>query len=125
MIKVLFICHGIKSSDYSVDKDDVTEFFVGHKNIVYNGSVSEIVVVSVRGTNGTNAEWSSNFDVGADTTDYYDAVGYDLILIGEIKRITKDLMLQQTVYMIKYWKQFFIIRLKGGVYLYVKHCSQT
>lgn len=70
-------CYDIKSSDYSVDKDDVTEFFVGHKNIVYNGSVSEIIVVSVRGTNGTNAEWSSNFDVGADTTDYYDAVGYD------------------------------------------------
>ncbi len=70
-------CYDIKSSDYSVDKDDVTEFFVGHRNIVYNGSVSEVIVVSVRGTNGTNAEWSSNFDVGADTTEYYDAVGYD------------------------------------------------
>ena len=70
-------CYDIKGSEYSVDKDDITEFFVGHKNIVYNGKISEVIVVSVRGTNGTNAEWSSNFDVGADTTEYYDAVGYN------------------------------------------------
>lgn len=70
-------CYKIKSSKYSVDKDDVTEFFVGHRNIVYNGVVTEVIVVSVRGTNGTNAEWSSNFDVGADTTQYYDAMGYN------------------------------------------------
>ena len=66
----------INSNDYSVDKDDVTEFAVGHRNIVYNGKISEVIVVSVRGTNGTNAEWSSNFDVGANTTEYYDAMGY-------------------------------------------------
>lgn len=70
-------CYEIKSSDYSVDKDDVTEFFVGHRNIRYNGVNTEVIVVSVRGTNGTNAEWSSNFDVGADTTEYYNATGYE------------------------------------------------
>ena len=68
-------CYEIKASDYSVDKDDVTEFFVGHKKINYNGVDNEVIVVSVRGTNGTNAEWSSNFDVGADTPEYYAATG--------------------------------------------------
>ena len=67
----------ISSSDYSVDKDDITDFFVGHKKIVYNGVENEVIIVSVRGTNGTNAEWSSNFDVGADSDEYYDAVGHD------------------------------------------------
>lgn len=29
----------------------------------------------MRGTNSTNAEWSSNFDVGADTSEYYNLTG--------------------------------------------------
>ncbi len=65
----------IKSDDYSEDKDDITDFFVGHRNINYNGENNEVIVVSVRGTNGTNSEWSSNFDVGADTTEYYNMTG--------------------------------------------------
>ena len=65
----------INASDYSVDKDDITEFFVGHKNIIYKGVVREVIIVAVRGTNDTNAEWSSNFDVGADTKEYYNAMG--------------------------------------------------
>lgn len=68
-------CYKIKSSDYAVDKDDVTEFFVGHRKIAYNGTDTEVIVVAVRGTNGTNEEWSSNFDVGADTSDYYARLG--------------------------------------------------
>ena len=67
--------YNIKGSDYSVDKDDVTQFVVGHKKVTYNGKTTEIIIVAVRGTNDTNAEWSSNFDVGADTTDYYNAMG--------------------------------------------------
>ena len=65
----------VTASEYAVDKNDVTEFFVGHKKIVYKGVIREILVVAVRGTNATNAEWSSNFDVGADTKEYYDAMG--------------------------------------------------
>ena len=65
----------VKSSEYSYDKDDVTDFFVGHKKIIYNGVENEVVIVAVRGTNGTNAEWSSNFDVGANTAEYYNATG--------------------------------------------------
>ena len=64
----------INGSDYGVDIDDQTQFLVGHRKVTYQGSESEVIIVSVRGTNGTNAEWSSNFDVGADTSDYYNAV---------------------------------------------------
>ena len=28
---------GVKSSQYTVDKDDITDFYVGHRKIVYNG----------------------------------------------------------------------------------------
>ena len=67
----------VKASEYAVDKDDLTEFLVGHRTIYRNGEKKELVILSVRGTNGTNAEWSSNFDVGADSMDYYAAAGYD------------------------------------------------
>lgn len=67
----------IRASDYAVDKDDLTEFFVGHRTIYRNGEKKELVILSVRGTNSTNAEWSSNFDVGADTMDYYNAAGFE------------------------------------------------
>lgn len=67
----------IEGNDYNVDQDDITDFFVGHKNIIYNGKVHEVIVVSVRGTNGTFEEWSSNLDIGADTHEYYQATGYE------------------------------------------------
>ena len=71
------ISYDIKGSDYAYDKDDVTQFVVGHRSFIYNGKPCEVIIVSVRGTNETNAEWSSNFDVGADSKNYYDMVGYD------------------------------------------------
>lgn len=67
----------IRASEYAVDKDDLTEFFVGHRTVYRNGEKKELVILSVRGTNSTNAEWSSNFDVGADTMDYYNATGFE------------------------------------------------
>lgn len=65
----------IDAEDYAVDQDDITDFYVGHKNVIYNGEAHEVIVVSVRGTNGTHEEWSSNFDIGADTSEYYAATG--------------------------------------------------
>ena len=65
----------ITAQEYEVDKDDLTEFFVGHRTIYRAGEKKELVILSVRGTNATNAEWSSNFDVGAQTPDYLNAVG--------------------------------------------------
>ena len=67
----------ITANEYAVDKDDLTEFFVGHRTIYRSGQKKELVILSVRGTNGTNSEWTSNFDVGANTMDYYAAAGYD------------------------------------------------
>ena len=65
----------IEGANYAEDHDDITDFYVGHKSIVYNGEAHEIIIVSVRGTDGTNEEWSSNFDIGADTAEYYAATG--------------------------------------------------
>lgn len=50
--------------------NDITDVLVGHRMVTYNGRTQEIIAVSVRGTNGTFEEWSSNFDVGADTAQY-------------------------------------------------------
>ncbi len=65
----------LRASEYSVDKDDLSEIVIGHRTVLYGGQTREILVLNVRGTNGTNAEWSSNFDVGADTSSYYKALG--------------------------------------------------
>ena len=65
----------IEAKDYDVDKDDLTEIVIGHRLVEYQGVKRDIIVLSIRGTNGTNAEWSSNFDVGADTEQYYAATG--------------------------------------------------
>ena len=67
--------YDISADDYNVDKDDVTQFVICHKSLIYNGKVHEVIIASVRGTNETNAEWSSNFDVGADTEEYYGIMG--------------------------------------------------
>ena len=63
------------ASDYEVDKDDLTEVVIGHRTVRVGSVTREIILLSVRGTNSTNAEWSSNFDVGADSAEYYNAVG--------------------------------------------------
>ena len=65
----------LSAKDYAVDKDDLSEFVVGHRTVKCNGQTREIILLTVRGTNATNAEWSSNFDVGADTTNYYNMMG--------------------------------------------------
>ncbi len=64
----------IVSSD-GTDEDDQTEIVIGHRLVEYKGETREIFILSVRGTNGTNAEWSSNFDIGANTSNYYDMTG--------------------------------------------------
>lgn len=62
--------HGIKdiktynlASLYS--DSDVSEARIGHKKVTYNGVTKEIIVIVVRGTNGTIKEWTSNFDIGS------------------------------------------------------------
>ena len=61
----------LDSSGNPVDQDDVSEVFFGHRLVSYKGEKRDVIFLIVRGTNGTQSEWSSNFDIGADTDDYY------------------------------------------------------
>ncbi len=60
-----------KLADYFED-DDISQMIIGHRKVSYNHLEKEIIIVSVRGTDGTIEEWSSNFDVGADIEEYWD-----------------------------------------------------
>jgi len=60
----------VKTRKY--DDDDLSEMLIGHREITYNNERKEIIIVSIRGTNDTIEEWSSNFDVGADIPEYWD-----------------------------------------------------
>ena len=44
--------------------DDISEAYFGHHKVSFDGQTIEVVAVYVRGTNGTEEEWCSNFDVG-------------------------------------------------------------
>lgn len=61
----------VKLADEYTD-DDISEITMGHREVTYQGVTKDIIFVTVRGTDGTIEEWSSNFDVGADTDDYWD-----------------------------------------------------
>lgn len=49
------------------DDQHITDVVFGHHRVKYNGQIKEIIAVVIRGTNGTNEEWSSNFDIGCDS----------------------------------------------------------
>lgn len=62
--------HGIKDiKNYNLaslySDSDVSEAKIGHRKVTYNGVTKEIIVIVVRGTNGTIQEWTSNFDIGS------------------------------------------------------------
>ena len=89
-IKDVFTAFGLTDyEDYKLvdvdeyNDDDISEMMIGHRPISFNGETKEIVVVSIRGTDGTIEEWSSNFDVGADTDEYYEAIGVKPEEMGE------------------------------------------
>lgn len=44
--------------------DDITEVFLGHHKVTFNGETREVIAVFVRGTKAVVEEWCSNFDVG-------------------------------------------------------------
>jgi hypothetical protein len=59
----------------TIDTDDKTQFSIGHRYVEYGGQSREVIAVVIRGTNGSIEEWSSNFDVGANTSNYYGITG--------------------------------------------------
>lgn len=54
---------------------DRTEIAVGHHFVEYNGEKKEIILTAIRGMNGSLEEWTSYFDIGADTEEYYKLTG--------------------------------------------------
>ena len=71
--------NGYFASDISLGAyadDDITEVFFGHHKETVSGESIEVISVFVRGTNGTEKEWCSNFDVG-DLNRYMDT--YDCV----------------------------------------------
>lgn len=46
------------------DDTHVSEMGLGYRTVSYNGEDKNIIIVVVRGTNGTIEEWSSNFEIG-------------------------------------------------------------
>lgn len=68
-IKEMLSFHGFEdivnyklSTDYT--DDDISEIGLGVREVTYDGQTKKILVVVIRGTNGTIEEWSSNFDMG-------------------------------------------------------------
>ena len=64
-----------KKIEVGYKDNDRTDIVIGHRYVEYGAKKKEIIVVSVRGTNSTFEEWSSNFDVGADNAAYEKLVG--------------------------------------------------
>ena len=68
-ISDLLKLHGFEDVvDYKMSKDynddDISEIGIGHQTVTYDGETKVIIAISIRGTNGTIEEWSSNFDMG-------------------------------------------------------------
>ena len=57
-----YFVEGLSLSAYS--DDDITEVYLGHHPVSFNGETIDVIAIFVRGTNGTEKEWCSNFDVG-------------------------------------------------------------
>ncbi len=74
----IFGMKDVRLFDIGKDKgdDDVTEIAIGHRYVEFNGEKKEIILTAVRGTDLSIEEWSSNFDIGADTPSYYQSIGY-------------------------------------------------
>lgn len=65
-VKIYKIADG--SNEFSIDgyhDNHLSEIYIGHKEITYQGKTKDVVSIIVRGTNGTIEEWSSNFDIGS------------------------------------------------------------
>ena len=83
--------NGYFDSDVSLgaySDDNITEVFFGHHEVADDdGKEYEIITVFVRGTNGTEKEWCSNFDVG-DLHRYLD--DYDCVEGKQPRQLNAD-----------------------------------
>lgn len=61
----------VEVPSYDTDVNDTTAYYFAHKKV----NDTEVIILSIRGTNGSFKEWSSNFEVGCDSKEYYDKTG--------------------------------------------------
>lgn len=73
------------------DDNHITSITAGHKTIRADGSEAELIAVTIRGTDGSLKEWTSNFDIGSGEISNPDHVikenheGYDIAATRVIK----------------------------------------
>jgi len=70
----------VSRRNVGLEDNDRTGLLMGHRRVVYNGDVREIIFVQINGyTQSWMAfeEWFSNLDVGADTPAYFYLTGSD------------------------------------------------
>lgn len=65
----------LASSDFSEDINDISNFVLCHKNIKTGTKEYELIIAAIQGTNSTIEQWFSNFDIGADSSEYSSKTG--------------------------------------------------
>lgn len=66
--------HNIVSKTAGVDDDDTTNMTIGSKLFDFGGKEYRIIMAAFEGSAGEDT-WISNFDIGSDSKNYYDATG--------------------------------------------------
>lgn len=64
------------SSDFSEDINDISNFVLSHKNIKTDTKEYELIIAAIQGTNSSIEQWISNFDIGADSSEYTSETGF-------------------------------------------------
>ena len=64
------------SSDFSEDINDISNFVLSHKNIKTDTKEYELIIAAIQGTNNSIEQWTSNFDIGADSSEYTSKTGF-------------------------------------------------
>lgn len=55
--------------DKAFADDDLSEIGIGYRDVTVDDETKRVVVIAIRGTNGSIQEWSSNFDIGNPRTE--------------------------------------------------------
>ncbi len=84
---------------YNIGSDThQTKCYIAIKDVVYYGKKLQVIAVIIKGTDGTAAQWSSNFNIGmgvsnaidkdSDWTNLYNHKGFDIAANRVYKKIT-------------------------------------
>ena len=142
-IRNMMITHGLSDVEFHQLKDEyedqhITDVAIGHRNVSFNGTSKEIISISIRGTNTSTEEWSSNFDVGCydifknnapisksdDWVKFENHMGFDITanrvkkIIDEYisKNISSNTTIQKTLWITGHSRGGAIANLLGAYY---------